>query len=1079
MARPEDEESGSRQSSVSQTPGAFTDTRSASGEPVARLAPAPASVARSAPPLLLPAVLLERYEGISLLGRGGMGVVYRARDLRLGRDVALKLLFDDEGSARLLREARAQARVEHEHACKIYEVGVEEGARYISMQYVAGEPLDRAAPGMSLEARVRVVRQVASALHEAHRIGLVHRDVKPSNVLVERGEDGAYRPYLTDFGIAREAGAAGPTLTGAIAGTPAFMAPEQASGEVRSLDRRTDVYSLGATLYAVVAGRPPFTAPDAWTLLKRIRTEDAPPLGRAAPGTPPNLEAVVARCLERDPGRRYPSAKALGEDLQRFLDGDPVEARRLSLAYLVLRKARRYRGRVALAMAALAAAALLVGLWIQDRGLATRRAELSRELGEDVKEMELFLRTAYGLPLHDVERERDVVRERLRGVEARMARAGTAGVGPGHYALGRGYLALQEPDAALAQLKLASAAGYAAPELDYAMGLTLGELYDRAVVTAKRIDDAERRKARLAVLSAEYRAPALVHLRAALGARLEAPAYVEGLIALREDRPEEALEEARAAFAQVPWLYEAKTLEGDARAAMGRPFGADAAFDYEKMMVDYRAAAEAYRAAGDVARSDPRVHEASCRLWAQIMLASSARPETRRPSHEEAAAACGRAMAASSRSVSARIERAFVQGQYAWQIIGEEDPGPAIDEAISLGTEAARLSPGDPMAPYVVASGERARGRDLYLRGLDSRAATGRAVTAFRAAIRLDPTFVWARNDLAGTYVAQGMAEGLRGLDPTASYELAVEESTGAAALDPRSVREPMIAAAALFSEAENLVERGRDPAAVIARARAAIASGLAVAPDWADAWYDSAVLAWIEARYEVAVGRDPEAALARGEASAAEEVRRSSGEAEVDEMLGKLATIRALARLEAGGDPGPALAVARACFQRVLKLTPRDVEILVWQARAELSGLRWAARSREVDADAAGAAMAPLLALVATEQADPRPAEALAEIFEVVATSLAARGRPADDAIAGGLSRAAEALARNPHLGPALAARGGLLLARARTAKSALERRAAAREAVEAFSAAMREDPLLGRRWGPLLRAAEEARGP
>src|SRR5262249_25671183 len=160
---------------------------------------------------------------------------------------------------------------------------------------------------------------------------------------------------------------------------------------------------------------------------------------------------------------------------------DPVRARRLSFGYVLLRRARRHKALVALAGAVLVTALFLAAIWIRARRLAAEQANLSRELGEDAKAMEVFLRVAYGLPLHDIEHEKDIVRARLRSVEARMAAAGRVGEGPGHYALGRGYLALQEPEQALLHLRLASAAAYASPELDYAMGLSLGELCTKAL----------------------------------------------------------------------------------------------------------------------------------------------------------------------------------------------------------------------------------------------------------------------------------------------------------------------------------------------------------------------------------------------------------------------------------------------------------------------------------------------------------------------------------------------------------------------------------------------------------------------
>ncbi|MFO0757513.1 MAG: serine/threonine-protein kinase [Byssovorax sp.] len=385
-------------------------------------------------PGLLPRAILDRYEIVALLGRGGMGQVYRARDRVLGRDVALKILLSqsEAGEGRALREARAQARLDHDHACKVFEVGVSDGVCHIAMQLIDGEPFSVACRRMTLEEKVEVVIRIAGAAHEAHRIGLVHRDIKPHNIMIDRGEPGggsSGKPYLMDFGIAREVGADGVAATLGIVGTPAYMAPEQARGDAVSLDRRTDVYALGATLFEAIAGRPPFEADGAWALIQKVIGEEAPPLRAIAPEAPADLEAVVARCLDKAPHRRYPSARALAEDLRRFLDGDPVEARRLGRAHRLGRAARRHRGKVALALGLIGAAITVVALGVRERRTAEAQAELGRALGEDIKEIELSLRIAFELPLHDVEPDKDALRGRLAAIEAKAAASGARAEG--------------------------------------------------------------------------------------------------------------------------------------------------------------------------------------------------------------------------------------------------------------------------------------------------------------------------------------------------------------------------------------------------------------------------------------------------------------------------------------------------------------------------------------------------------------------------------------------------------------------------------------------------------------------------
>ncbi len=306
-----------------------------------------------------------------LIGSGGMGEVYRAWDPELQRPVALKYLRSADPALveRLKREARAQARVDHPAVCRVYEVGEDDGRPFIAMQYVDGRHLDDAARDLSLEQKVLLLREVAEAVQAAHAVGLVHRDLKPTNILVADSEDGRPRPYVLDFGIAREWEAPGLTVTGQVLGTPGYLSPEQAGGEVAALDRRTDVFSLGVILYELLTDRRPFRGDSQVQVLLALLCEDPTPLRQLDASIPRDLETVVMRCLEKDPDRRYPSARALADDLGRFLAGEPVTARPVGAAERLVRRARRHPfAATAVAVAVLASAALVtvaVGGWVK------------------------------------------------------------------------------------------------------------------------------------------------------------------------------------------------------------------------------------------------------------------------------------------------------------------------------------------------------------------------------------------------------------------------------------------------------------------------------------------------------------------------------------------------------------------------------------------------------------------------------------------------------------------------------------------------------------------------------------------
>jgi len=285
------------------------------------------------------------YEILGELGRGGMGVVYKARQKKLNRLVALKMVLSGghaspDALARFLVEAQAVAALQHPNIVQIYEVGEHDSLPHFSLEFVDGGPLDRALAGKPqkpLDA-ARLVETLSRAMHFAHAHSILHRDLKPANVLLTN--DGV--PKITDFGLAKKLeGDSSQTKDGAIMGTPSYMAPEQARGELKNLGPSADIYSLGAMLYEMLVGRPPFLGTTPFeTILQVIKEEPVPP-SRLIPKLPPDIETICLKCLQKEPSKRYATAELLAEDCRRFLAGEPILSRPISPVERAWRWCRR------------------------------------------------------------------------------------------------------------------------------------------------------------------------------------------------------------------------------------------------------------------------------------------------------------------------------------------------------------------------------------------------------------------------------------------------------------------------------------------------------------------------------------------------------------------------------------------------------------------------------------------------------------------------------------------------------------------------------------------------------------------
>jgi serine/threonine protein kinase len=360
------------------------------------------------------------YEIEAELGRGGMGVVYKARQRALNRVVALKMILSAEHASpremsRFRREAELVAQLQHPHIVQIYEVGEQDGRPFFSMEFIGGGSLDRQVAGTPQPAREagQLVETLARTMHHAHEHGIIHRDLKPANILLMRNVEcgmrnqdprdssfpiphSAFRiPKISDFGLAKllDGEEAGPTRSGDLLGTPSYMAPEQIEGKTGAIGVAADVYGLGTILYELLTGRPPFKAETAMETLLQVKFLDPVSPSRFQPKLPRDLVTICLRCLHKEPRQRYASALALAEDLRRFLAGEPVQARPVSQGEKLWRWCRR-KPLVAALLASVTLLALFVAVgaplaavwWHQQRDTARQerdRAERQLEIVRD------------------------------------------------------------------------------------------------------------------------------------------------------------------------------------------------------------------------------------------------------------------------------------------------------------------------------------------------------------------------------------------------------------------------------------------------------------------------------------------------------------------------------------------------------------------------------------------------------------------------------------------------------------------------------------------------------------------------
>lgn len=970
-------------------------------------------------------ILSNKFQIVKSVGHGGMGTVYMATDMELTRTVALKFLHTDDPrfARRFQLEARFQARIDHPNICKVYEVGETDNRQFIAMQFISGETMQDAAKEMTIQQKVRVLIDVCSGLQAAHNLGVIHRDIKPTNILVVRTDAGEWTPYITDFGLARELAGPGLTTTGMVMGTASYMAPEQARGEIRTLDRRCDIHALGATLYELLCGNPPFEGKSTVEVLAKVMNEDPPPLRRRDPGIPADLDTIVQKCLQKEPGRRYETAAALSEDLERFLRGEPVLAQPVTLTRRAVLRVKRYPVVSALLAAAFAAIVGLAGFagWTWWRAQA--QSKLANEFEQEIRFMEETARHAYTSPTHNVLREEAIVEQRLKAIEQKVREAGSVAEGPGQFALGRGYMALYRYPEARTHLEQAWKE-YRIPRVAFALGVTLALLYQKELERADRIPGKKDRDEKKQSIDKEFKEPAL-HLIAEGRSAVEAAEYVEGLIAFLEKQYDEALHKTAVAFQKQPWLYEAKKLEADTFRAMGNERRSSG--DPQGAIELYKKAEAAYRETVAEGSSYWLGYGSLCALghdWTTLMMYQTGFPD-------------------------------------------EE----VLRKSVDACNSSLRINPDRPEAYIAKAALKGAWGSYQMSRGQDPTASFNESIESARSALKWDWVRFAAYTNMAVAYSRRSAYEIQAGKDATESLQQSIECSRQAVLLNPNSAPFRNNLGISLAIKAGYDLRHGKNIEALQGEAIREFREAVRIAPDFDSAYNSLGEIFMEKARAQYDRGEDPRSFCQESIANLkkATEVNATFVPSYIN--LGENFKLQSLYGIDSGLDPSATLEQSAKNFAKAMELDPQNADAAIGQAGVFSLQAEYALNQK---GDPSVALSQAIEMLQKAEKIAPGNAELPGAWADVELQSARWKGGRGRAEIQSGLKHIRERLSAHPNDAVAHAVEGSLLLLQARMETSAQVRRQTARDA----AASMQEAFRLNAHLAPKYRAAlDEAR--
>ncbi|HEX7810105.1 MAG TPA: hypothetical protein VF608_15325, partial [Thermoanaerobaculia bacterium] len=575
----------------------------------------------------------------------------------------------------------------------------------------------------------------------------------------------------------------------------------------------------------------------------------------------------MQKCLEKDPQRRYDSARALAEDLRRYLDGEPIEARRTTFLYRWAMRARKHP--TIATLLAIASVAVLASIaWAVTTSVqSSNRQQAAQRFGQEIERMEAIARYSAMLPLHDVQRERRWIRDRIARIDGEMKSMSKTSRGPAQYAIGRGYLALHDWTRSREHLELAWAEEYRTPEVAYALGRVIGAQYEDALEDAERIANADARAARRKQIATQYRDPALEWLRRGKGTGSDSPAYAEGLIALYEERFDVALERARKAFRDVPWLHEAKKLEGDIW--MSRGIAQSNSGEDDAAIASFNRAGDAFREAESIAASDESALLGDAERWFRMMLVAINRGEDPAPLMSKGLAVAERAARTNADLESSYRMQAVILQRYAdWQFSQGQSPLETIERAIALSRRAVAASPKSSAAHRVLGNAFFTRARYAMTHGEDSIAVFDESIRSLRQSVALDETNAQALMSLANSIRRKAEVVGTKGGNPVALLNESVVYYDRAAAAAPDFSNIFNDRGLAFMTRGEWEMENGIDPTVSFNETAKSLERAIAINPKLSVAMLNLGNTHLDRGNYAMRRGTDPRPIFAQAVAA-------------------------------------------------------------------------------------------------------------------------------------------------------------------------------------------------------------------